>query len=80
MPVHRVLTPATVITVWMSRGEQIQPQLVNTSIPDVMMMTTGMAGTGCLLMVRVPRCQSHVLAMAGVAHITQCGLSALTHS
>ncbi|CAM4711693.1 unnamed protein product [Leuciscus chuanchicus] len=55
----------------------IKLQLVITSIPDVIVMSTGMAGTGCSTMVKVPRCQSHVLVMACVALITHCLCSKL---
>ncbi|XDV44011.1 hypothetical protein PO909_012375 [Leuciscus waleckii] len=58
----QVLIHATTIPVWMSLGE---PQTTLTIITITIMacviiMWSGMAGTGCSTMVKMLRCQNHV--------------------
>ncbi|XDV44028.1 hypothetical protein PO909_012391 [Leuciscus waleckii] len=58
----QVSIPAMTIPVWMSLGE---PQttltiITITTIVCVIIMWSGMAGTGCSTMVKILRCQNHV--------------------
>ncbi len=77
-----MLIPATTTPVWMSLGEPLTTLTITaiTTMACVIIMWSGRAGTGCSTIIKLPRCQNHVLIKACVGLMSLCGSMALTHS